>query len=161
MQARYHITERDYVRATTLHARPAPFQWAVVATAMIGWILIMGVMSHDWTSVYGDFAGLAVVLLVFRFIIFPLSLRRNYRQNKMLHHEITVALLDEGVQFTAPDGSALLLWKNIFKWRCNDDYVLIYQMPRLFHLVPGSVAAQGFDMARLKAALTQNVGAAK
>jgi len=39
--------------------------------------------------------------------------------------------------------------------------VLIYTMPRLFHIVPATATAQGFDIERLKAELTRHVGPAK
>jgi hypothetical protein len=43
-------------------------------------------------------------------------------------------------------GEAILLWRMIFQWRQNNQFVLIYAMPTLLYLGPKSVAQQGFDV---------------
>ena len=47
------------------------------------------------------------------------------------------------------------------RWRQDERYILVYLMPRLFHVVPRRVAEQGFDVAALEAALARHVGPAR
>ena len=156
MQARFHITERDYVRTGALHAR---LTWrGRVALVVAGLLLAAWVMCEP-AYVWPILAGVAYVLVLI-LVVVPWIRRRHYRKYKLLHQEMTVTLLDEGVRFDLPNGCAMLTWDLILKWRYDADYVLIYPMPRIYHLVPATVAEQGFDMERLKAALTQHVGPA-
>ncbi|MGJ7606903.1 YcxB family protein [Variovorax sp. LT1R20] len=46
----------------------------------------------------------------------------------------------------------------MLKWRQDDRFVLLYLMPRLFHVLPKSVASQGFDVAALVERLNRHVG---
>ncbi|MDR0771203.1 MAG: YcxB family protein [Burkholderiales bacterium] len=161
MQARFHINERDYLRAAVLHARLTPRRWVVLALLLVlllGWVLAVGTLFDVWAVAIGVSVGCVVILLALRFIVNPLVLRWHYRRYKAIHKEQTITLLDEGVRFDSSNGSSLLTWDLILRWRYNADYVLIYLMPRLFHVVPSTVAAGGFDMERLKADLMRHVG---
>jgi hypothetical protein len=43
-------------------------------------------------------------------------------------------------------GEGSLPWRMILQWGRNDQFVLAYNMPRMFYLVPKSVVQQGFDI---------------
>jgi hypothetical protein len=167
MQARFYFAERDYVRAVALHWRLPWRFWIAVALLLLTlaflWphMIVMMRTNVVMPMAVGAVAGFCIIVLAIRLFASPLILRRNYRQYKKIQQEQTVTLLDDGVRFATDSGSTLLTWGDILKWRYNADYVLIYPMPRIFHIVPATVAAEGFDIERLKAALTQHVGAAK
>ena len=174
MSARYLISERDYVCAGALAGRPS---WRNLAASLllivVSVVLSVGVAGIDgghwhwlgatWViaGVVGAVAGIAVIELVVLWLVLPWMLRRHYRRYKAIHDEMVASLLDEGVRFTSPNGEARLSWDKILKWRCNTEYVLIYPAPRLIHIIPATVTTQGFNVERLKAALTQHVGPAE
>jgi hypothetical protein len=103
--------------------------------------------------------GLLLIVWVY-YILTPILSRRHYRQYKAMHEEFTVELLDEGLRFTSVNSDIRIPWANIIKWRHNETCILIYQMPRLYGVVPKSVAARGFDVALLISRLTEQVGKA-
>jgi len=161
MSARFRITERDYLRAGAFAAQPTRRMRA--ALLLLG-VLIVGVLGFgagNWGEVIGLAGVGAVAWLVTAWLFQPWMLRRHYRRYQAIHDEQTVTLLDDGVRFVSAISESRLAWSKILKWRCNADYVLIYLMPRLFHMIPTRIAEQGFDMERLKAALAQHVGPAE
>ena len=161
MQARFYITERDYVRAGAVFARPTRRFWGALALfVVLGLGLAVWGPHHLRAAVVGGVAGGLIGGAVVRFGVQPWLLRRHYRQYKAIQQEQVVTLRDDGVHFTSADGEARLGWDRILKWRHSPDYVLIYPMPRLYYLVPSTVAAQGFDLERLKDALARHVGPA-
>ncbi|MBH1965850.1 MAG: YcxB family protein [Comamonadaceae bacterium] len=162
VQARFRLTERDYVKAGALYARPTRRVWfflvLLLVLAMV--CLLLGSPRLRVAAMGGMLAGLLVGLGM-HFVISPWLLRRHYRRYKAIQEEQVVSLHDDYVRFSSPDGESRLAWNKVLKWRHNADYVLIYPMPRLFYVVPTVVAGQGFDVDRLKAVLNQKVGAAK
>jgi hypothetical protein len=46
----------------------------------------------------------------------------------------------------------------MLEWRQNDDYVLVYLMPRMYHIIPKSIEESRFDLKSLIAALGKKVG---
>ena len=106
----------------------------------------------------GGLVGGLFVALVGRYIVSPILARRHYRKYKSIQEEFTVELVDDGVRFTSPNADGKITWDKIHKWRQNEDFVLIYPMPRIFHMIPKSVAAQGFDLQALTDGLQHHVG---
>jgi hypothetical protein len=43
-------------------------------------------------------------------------------------------------------------------WRQNNQFILVYRMPILFHIVPKSIAREGFDIPLLVQRLAEHVG---
>jgi hypothetical protein len=106
----------------------------------------------------GGLIGGLLVTVVGRYIASPLLARRHYRKYKAIQDEFGVELVEQGVRFTTTNAEGTILWDKIHKWRQNDEFVLIYPMPRLFHIIPKSVATQGLDLQELTNALLQHVG---
>jgi hypothetical protein len=72
--------------------------------------------------------------------------------------EFQTELLDTGLRLMSPHGDGTVVWENVLKWRQNDRFVLVYPMPRLYHIVPKSIATQGFDLQGLVQRLERHVG---
>jgi len=165
MIARYRITEQDYVRAMRLFSKPGR-RSLLVQTALgacLGLALLFVVPRMSIATFLGLLAaGIGVGAAMFwgvRRVLVPATARRHYRRYKAMADEFTFELLDEGVRFTSPHGVGTLVWSHMLKWRQNDDYVLIHPMPNLFHIVPKSIAGQGFDVVALTERLRERVGA--
>ncbi|RSZ37040.1 MULTISPECIES: YcxB family protein [unclassified Variovorax] len=160
MIATFRISEDDYAYAMKLFARPTPLRWALLAA--IGVLLLLGVLiggRNVWLAAVGGMVGMAIVLLATR-LLTPAMARRHYRKYKAMHAEFQAELLDNGLRLMSPHGDGIVVWENVLKWRQNDRFVLIYPMPRLYHIVPKSIASQGFDLQGLLERLEQRVGPA-
>lgn len=161
MQARYRLSEQDYVNAGRLYARLTPRLWLVVAggLAVLLATMLWGTPRARAAAVGGLAGGLLVAALI-RWVVNPWLLRRHYRQYKAIQQEQVLTLLDSGLHIASPDGEVRVGWDKILKWRCGADHVLIYPMPRLYYVVPTAVAQQGFDVQALTSALARHVGPA-
>lgn len=159
MKATYLISEQDYVDAMKLFAKLTPrlviiysaSALALAALAIFGSPVLRG-------GAIGGLIGGLTVALIGRYVVSPILARRHYRKYKAIQEEFTVEVVDDGVRFTSPNADGKITWDKVHKWRQNEKFVLIYPMPRIFHMVPKSVAAQGFDLQALTDGLQQHVG---
>lgn len=162
MKHHYRITEDDFVAATKLSARLTPIRIALV-------LLVLGALAL--LAVFGDpilraggIAGLlsgSVTYLVIRFFLTPFNARRNYRKYPAMHQEQWLELTPEGLAGGSPIGQALVGWEHIIKWRENDEFVLVYVMPRMFYIVKKAWAQEGVDIEELRGNLREKVGIAE
>ncbi|WP_098495014.1 YcxB family protein [Collimonas sp. PA-H2] len=159
MKAKYRISEEDYVNTMKLFAKLTPrkifsystFVLVLVALAVFGPLVVKA-------GAIGGLAGGLIVAVFGRYIVAPILARRHYRKYRAIHEEFTVELLQDGVRFISPNADGKLMWNHVLKWRQNDDYILIYPMPRLYHILPKSVVSDGFNVSLLINRLTQHVG---
>jgi hypothetical protein len=159
MEAKFRISEQDYVDAMRLFGKLTP-RWIIVYSVCA---VAFGALAYFGSPVLrggaiGGLIGGALVVLVLRPVLSPFLARRHYRKYKAMHDEFAVELVDDGVRFATPTSDGRVTWDKVHKWRQNDQFVLIYPMPRLFHIVPKAVAAQGFDIPELANRLLQHVG---
>ncbi|MDH6165907.1 hypothetical protein M2282_001048 [Variovorax boronicumulans] len=159
MTATFTISEDDYVDAMRLYGRlPRLARWVVIAIA-VGLLLAAIFGSRQIQSgALGGLVGGTLVLLAMRYIALPMSARRHYRKYKAIQDEFSVDLLEDALRIRAAHGESRLIWANVLKWRQDDRFVLMYLMPRLFHVLPKSVASQGFDVPALVEQLNRHVG---
>lgn len=154
------ISEDEYVRANRLYSRPTRGIWVfygVLAAILIAVFSSSGSMK---VVALGGAIGGTVGVLVTRYLFAPWLVRRHYRAYEAVHEQQSVELTEGGVRFQSENGEALIPWRHIWKWRENEEFVLIYQNQRLYHLLPRSLAQRGFDFARLEALLKEHVGSA-
>jgi hypothetical protein len=162
IKAQYRITEDDYVKAMRLHtwrdaiARPSATQLAV----RFAIVILLGFAV--WIEpIVGLVAILVFAIAVAVFLLFwlPAVTRKQYKQHTAIHDPLTVELLDDGIKFSSADGETKALWPKVFQWRQNDQFVLVYRMSLMFHIVPKSLAGEGFDIPLLVRHLAEHVGA--
>lgn len=159
MTARFRLSEDDYVDAMRLYGRlPRPGRWLVAALAA-GLLLVAVFGTGDARpGALGGLVGGTLVLLAMRYVVLPMTARRHYRKYKAIQDEFSVELQDDALRLWAPHGESRIVWSNLLKWRQDERFVLMYLMPRLFHVLPKSVAAQGFDVEALIERLERHVG---
>jgi hypothetical protein len=159
MRATYRISEEGYLGAMRLFAKFTPRLATIylASAAALAVLAIFGTPVLRGGAIGGLIGGLSVTLIG-RYIASPMLARRHYQKYKAIHDEFGVELVDDGVRFTSPSADGKITWDKIHKWRQNDEFVLIYPMPRIFHIIPKSVAAQGFDLQALTKGLLQHVG---
>ncbi|MEK6663107.1 MAG: YcxB family protein [Pseudomonadota bacterium] len=159
MKATYRISEQDYVNAVKLFAKLTSRLFLVYAASTLALIALAAFGPPVIKAgAIGGLVGGFVVTLVGRYILSPVLARRHYRKYKAIHEEFTIELLNDGVRLSSPDADGKLTWNKMLKWRENENYILIYPMPRLFHIVPKSIASNGFDLKGLTDGLLQHIG---
>ena len=159
MNAKFRISENDYVNALKLYGKLTPkiiaiylfFAGVLILIAIFGNPLIRG-------GAIGGLTGGAIVAILGRKALTPILARHHYRKYKAIHDKFAVGLNDDGVCIESSNAKGLIPWSDILKWRENEDYILIYLMPRLYHIVPKSVSNEGFDVTLLINRLNINVG---
>ena len=165
LKAEYRISEDDYVRVARFNAwrdlvgRPAQIAAAgaiMMMLALAAWMLPEAGLSLARTA-----AVIAILFAAVLIVRLPFQARRLYRQHKAIQGAITIELNDQGIRFGSADGSTKVAWPSIFKWRQNQQFIVVYKMPSLFHIVPKSIARDGFDLARLVDRLAAHVGRAR
>jgi YcxB-like protein len=128
------------------------------------WLLVLGVAAALFFGpsvikglAVGKALGGVAVVCFFRFVV-PMMHRWNYRKYKSIQGDFTVELIEDGVRFCSLNSDSKVTWDTVLKWRQNDKWLLIYPMPRMYHMIPTAVTAQGFDLLSLTDRLRQHVG---
>jgi ABC-type bacteriocin/lantibiotic exporter with double-glycine peptidase domain len=164
MMVQYRITEDDYVSALGFHAwrrfiaRPSTMTLVAggIAVVLLGFIL--WAEPSLLTTLALAVPVFAIVMAITLFVQVPRRARRHYQQYKSIEAPITLELMDAGVKFSNADGEGIVRWSNVYQWRQNDRFILIYTMPVMFYIVPKSVAQEGFGVPLLVQRLAEHVG---
>lgn len=157
LEAEYTITEDEYVQANSLYARPTKKHLMIFASVIVT-LIIVAIVAGDSIlrgAAIGGLIGSIGGFLIIRFIISPWRTRKFYRSYAAIKEPCTVKIEDQGVRFKSKMGVSLIEWKHILKWRDNEKFVLIYQAPHLYHLIPKRL---GNIEEKLTAELAKNVG---
>ncbi|MGB4812805.1 MAG: YcxB family protein [Methylophilaceae bacterium] len=159
MKATYRISEQDYADTIKLFAKITPriIIFYLLSVLILIALAVFGSSVLRAGAIGGLIGGLSVIIIG-RYIISPILARRHYRKYKAIHEEFTIELIDKGVRFSSSNGDWKIMWDKTHKWRQNENFVLIYPMPRLYYVIPKSVASQGFDLQALTDGLLQHVG---
>lgn len=158
MTAKFRISEDDYAAAIRLTNRLGRMRRAlliVMAVVAVPGVALGGRLMWP-VALIGLCACAALILL--RLCLMPMLGRRHYRKYKGMQEEFGAELLDTGVRIVSPHVDGTIVWENVLKWRQNERFVLVYPMPQLFHILPKSVAEQGFDLPGLLERLNRHVG---
>lgn len=159
MEAKFRISEKDYVDALKLYGKLTPKMMTIYLLVAVALVLIAVFGNPLFRSgAIGGLAGGAIVVILGRYALTPMLARRHYRKYRAIHDEFTIRLDDDGVCLESSNSKGILPWNDVLKWRENEDYLLIYLMPRLYHIVPKSIEQEGFDLALLTNCLYKNVG---
>lgn len=159
MKAEFRITEQDYVAAMKLYSRLTPR----LRLLYLGIAVVLGMLGTSGTplvqsAAIGGLVGGIIAVVLGRYVLVPLLARKHYRKYKAIQELFSVELLEDGVRFTSANASGTLKWDQVLKWRQNGNYLLIYLMPRLYHIIPKSIETEGFDISELIRQLTAHVG---
>jgi len=159
MPATYNISEQDYVNGMRLNLRATRTTTVtyIILLASLAFLSVFGSEQVRGMAIGGLIGGTAVVLF-YHLVFMPMMAKRHYRKYKSIQQSITLALTDDGIEFTTADSHSLFKWDQILKWRHNERYILIYPMPQIFFLITKDIVDQGFDLDALIKALRTQVG---
>lgn len=159
MATRFKISEDEYAGALKLHAKLTPGMMAIylLVACILVLIAIFG-SALIRSMAIGGLIGGGIAVILGRLVINPMLARRHYRKYKAIQDEFGISLDAEGLFVESSNAKGLLPWNNILKWRENDEFLLLYLMPRLYHIVPKTISRHGFDIDSLIDSLIKNVG---
>lgn len=160
------ISEQDYVRAQWLAMRPGPVR-TIFWTLMLGLLLvaagvrIVGFLDGTYSAAEAFPVPLMVcVVVVVVFVLVPWRIRRSYRNFPAIREPIDTRWTAEGLDYDSERAKGEVPWRMFVKYRENRHVFLVYQSPRLFHMVPKSMLRPG-DEERLRDLLRRNLGKAR
>lgn len=159
MEASFTISDHDYLEAMKLFQKITPKIAGLYAIAVAILALTALLDPHVLKAgAWGGLTGGVFVVLPGRNVLNPLQAERHYKNYKEIQEPVTIQLKDEGIRFSTADSGGLIRWERIFKWRQNENYLLIYPMPQLYHIIPKSITDSGFDISSLITLLQSEVG---
>ena len=161
MEARFKITEKDYVSAIQLSTRQGRLIIYLIIIALFSLAHFFIVDVFYATPLLAAILFLIACGILCHYVFFPFFWKRQYRKYKMIQDDITLRLENETITITSQDGQTQINLSKMFKWKENSDYVLLYLMPRLFYIIPKRIEASGFDIHELTGLLQKTLGKAK
>ena len=157
MEVEYTIAESEYVKANKLFTKPT--KGILVFYALVVILLIIAAFVSDSFivrlsaigGIVGGFLGQAVV----RHVYAPWKTRKQYRSYKAAQEPVVVNLDAKSLHFKSKLGESTIEWGRINKWREDPNFLLIYQAPEIYHILPRRI---GIEIDKIREALLENVG---
>jgi len=160
MDIQYNITKKDYIESVKLAAVATRKQFLWMGIVGFGLLLFalfgpQGIKEFGYIGLIGGVAGYFVTLHV----ISPWQAKISYRSYKIIQDTITFTLEEDGYTIESINGTSEMKWENLLKWREDENIVLVYYTPKIFHMVPKRLADLGFDIERFRNLLQEKLGA--
>ena len=159
MKVEYTITEDEYVKANKLFTRPSKNNLVFYTAVAISLILLS--IAADSVAVkigaIGGIVGGFIGHMVVRHIYAPWKTRRQYRTYQAAREPITVQVRPESLFFKSKIGEAIIEWPRINNWCEDEQFLLIYQAPEVYHILPKR-AGEAINNVREALVLIRNSG---
>ena len=108
----------------------------------------------------GVVIGAVTLPFLLKNFVIPFLLKRHYKKYRQMQKQMSAELTADGLLFKTETGSATLKWLDIYAWRENSEYIIIYIAPKIYHVLPVRIGENGFPVSELKNVLLSNVGVA-
>ena len=159
VEASFTISENEYVSANKLFTKLSiktlfiyglvGAAFAVIALVTESPVLRIGALG----AIVGGFIGDLCVRKIFA----PMQTKKQYREYKAIQEPVRITTEHSGIKFEAAIGDAMIEWNRIVKWRESDNFLLIYQAPQVYHIVPKRIGVLADELSK---SLVKNVGPA-
>ena len=165
MSVSFAISEQDYVKSAQLNGELTK-KTKTVHLVIDTLLVLAGVSSLlNGNIVLGSaFIGAAIgavtLPILLKIFVVPFLLKRHYKKYRQMQKPMSVELTADGLSFKTETGSAILKWPDIYAWRENSEYIIIYIAPKIYHVLPVRIGENGFPISELKNVLLSNVGVA-
>ena len=157
VEVEYTLTEDEYVKANRLFTKPTKKSFLIyvaVTTISIIVALVSDILLIQ-LIVIGGLIGGSLGHVIVRYLYAPWVTRKQYRSYKAIQEPVSVSKQSDGIYFKSDVGEAKIEWSRINKWRENDIFVLIYQAPQVYHILP---KRKGSEIAAIRKELMVNIG---
>jgi len=159
LEASFTLTEEEYIRANKLFTRLSRkslviygvvgVSLAIIAFLADSLVLRLGAIGAIFGGIIGD--------QFVRKIYAPRQTRKQFRIYKAIQEPVHVSKQSDGLVFENSMGNSKINWDRIVKWREDQDLLLIYQAPQVYHIIPKRIGELASDISK---ALTEKTGAA-
>jgi hypothetical protein len=157
MSCSYILTESEVVKAMQLHGRGANKTLVVLSIAGIS-LMLLGALTNYRAIGFGGAIGGLFGYFVVLYLLIPFNAKRQYKQQRALRNEISMALSVQGINFESESGESKLQWEDIHKWKKGKGVFLLYITSNMFHIVPSRALSNENELSIL---LTKNIGPRK
>lgn len=157
MSCSYKLSEAEVVSAMKLHGKGSDFSLVVFVVVAISLVLI-GIFTKYTTIGFGAAAGGIIGYFFMLMLVIPFNAKRQYRQHRALQNEITMMLLEQGINFKSKSGESKLQWSDIHRWKYAKGIYLLYITTNMFHIVPERVLSSETNFNKL---LGEHIGPKK
>ncbi|WP_394408140.1 YcxB family protein [Roseateles sp. BYS78W] len=131
----------------------------IVLLALMALVAMAGSLwrGHaSWAEVFGPLA--IAYFPAWYWLYLPWKVRRLYAQQRSLHQPFSVEIETAGLQFRTENGSGLLPWGNLYRWRESGKVFVLYQSDLLFSLIPKRCFESGAAQDEFRTTLARQVG---
>ncbi len=157
-------TKEDFVAAYQLSAKPTRLGWLMLLLAPIIGSTVAVFLNPSpgvvrWTVIWiATLSGVLIFLAINSAILIPWRIGRSHTRYPLAHLPHRFSLGQDSLSFQSARGESALQWKDFIRWRADRLTILLYQSPHVFIILPTRLAALGFPINDLKAALTRELG---
>jgi hypothetical protein len=143
----FNLTQAIVVRASQLHGKKYVVRFlgmSVVAAMMVSAYFL--ITSNDFsieqmlvqvlTTLFGALLIAGSVAAFLHFWIQPFYARRNFRQQKILTHTMSIAWTKVGFVFASGNSRTDMAFADLFGYRASDDLLLLFLSAELYYVVP-------------------------
>ncbi len=164
---RFTLDESTVVAAARLYSRTGyrKLLWlaVVVGLLFVAYTLLGGdgrkperILLQLGLTVAGSIAVAAVVVAVLHYWVIPAQARRNFRQQKGLSDEMSLAWTETEYTFAAGKSRTEMPLANLYGYRVSDDVLMLHLSEIIYHVIPiaafGGPTLLGDFLQRLQAA---------
>jgi hypothetical protein len=143
----FNLTQAIVVRASQLHGKKYVVRFlgmSVVAAMMVSAYFL--ITSNDFskerifvqvlTTLFGALVIAGSVVTFLHFWIHPFYARKNFRQQKMLSHTMSIAWTEVGFVFSTGNSRTDMAFADLFGYRASNDLLLLLLSAELYYVVP-------------------------
>jgi len=156
MKVEYKIDQNDYVQGFKL---ASSYNQLTLTLFIFVWIAMLTYSYwKEQTMIFYSVLILGIFLFSLRKWVYPWIVRLSFKSYEEVIETMTIELLEDGVMFTNSKVENLQKWEDIYNWKDNSNYILIYQARGAYQIIPKRVSQDGFDIAKLVSQLEIKVG---
>jgi hypothetical protein len=131
MKEEFTISESDYLKAQKLHSKPSKKD-IYTHLAIISILLLAFIFGNEVVRAggIGGIVGGVGCYFLHRYLVVPYNSKKHYRNYKSIQSTISFELLEDGFNISTVNTQSKVPLANIFKWKENEEYLLVYLMPK-------------------------------
>ena len=155
----FDLDRKNFLRASLIHIKPRSLNLFKCALLCITFLLILHLFFPD-ILIHGGSAVLILTLFLFGkyYIVNPYQEKKYFEESEQEGFHFQFEYDDELFTIETHTGSATLKWNEIWDWRTNRDYLLIYPSTIVYHVLPRTLESISEEVMKIENILRKNLG---
>jgi YcxB-like protein len=154
MKSTFIISESEMVAAMKVHAIENRLTRVILSICCIA-LVIAGALTElkilFWGVALAGLTGYAVVY----FFATPFNAKKQFKENKLIKHEIDIEIEESGIRFSNNAGMSFINWSDFLKWKAGNGMYLLYITSNMFQMIPFRAIS---DLELFNEQLAKNIG---